>query len=64
MWMLLRQPDIDFDDIESTLDIIEDWQGCEDIPDQVKNTVDRCLRRDPKGRPGLEELVAFWTSIC
>lgn len=62
MWMLLRQPDIDFDDIESTLDIKEDWKGCEGIPEKVKQMVDTCLQREPTKRPGLEELLTFWAS--
>lgn len=60
MWMLLRQPDTDFQDIESTLDLVEDWTGCEDIPTSLKQVVEKCVDRDPNKRMGLEELVAFF----
>lgn len=48
------------DDIESTLDILEDRKDCEDIRDEVKRMVGSSLQREPTQRPGLEELVTFW----
>ncbi|KYK59811.1 Protein kinase-like protein [Drechmeria coniospora] len=60
MWMLLRQPETDFEGIENTQDILEDWTGCEDIPESFKRAVEKCVDHDPNKRMGLEELVAFW----
>lgn len=64
MWMLLRQPDMEaFDDVMSTLDIVEDWGSCDDIPLSWKRTVGRCLKRDPNERINLNELLAFWDEV-
>lgn len=57
MWMLLRQPDMDVDEIEDTLDLVEGWDECEDVPEFLKQVVMRCVNPDPLKRIGLEELV-------
>ncbi len=63
MWMLLRQyKSDDFDDLESTEDIKEDWDACDDIPTTWKEMVHRCLERDLRGRPLLRECQAFWAN--
>ncbi|KAF6803730.1 phosphotransferase enzyme family protein [Colletotrichum sojae] len=50
-WMLLEQ-------VEQSPDP-EVWTA-EDIPAAWKDTVDRCLKKDPNDRPDLDEVVAFW----
>ncbi|KAK0655570.1 hypothetical protein B0T16DRAFT_432809 [Cercophora newfieldiana] len=60
MWMLLRQPESDFEDIEHPDQLITDWDKSEDIPATWKQMVDRCMSRDPNKRPDLSELVGFW----
>ncbi|KAF9769892.1 hypothetical protein IL306_012618, partial [Fusarium sp. DS 682] len=61
MWMLLRQADMDFDDIEHPDDLNTDWDGSDDIPTSWKEMVDRCMSRDANERPDLFELVEFWS---
>lgn len=61
MWILLRQcGSEDFENVESTEDIKEDWGDCDDIPTTWKEMVQRCLQRDPQRRPLLQECRAFW----
>jgi hypothetical protein len=60
MWMLLRQPETDYEDIEHPDDLITDWDKSEDVPGAWKEIVDRCMSRDPNERPDLDELVGFW----
>lgn len=57
MWMLLRQPESDFEDITHPDQLIMDWDKYEDIPTAWKQIVDRWMSRDPNERP---ELVGFW----
>lgn len=58
MWMLLRQPDTDdLEDIEDTLDVKEDWDECDDVPESLKQLVMKCVDHDPLKRMGLAELV-------
>ncbi len=59
MWMLLRQPDMDFEEIEHPDDLVTDWEGAEDIPTIWKQMVDRCMSRDPNERPNVIEVVQF-----
>ncbi|OAL48661.1 hypothetical protein IQ07DRAFT_645437 [Pyrenochaeta sp. DS3sAY3a] len=61
MWMLLRQPESDFEDIGHPDELITDWEQSEDVLTTWKQIVDRCMSRDPNERPDLSELVAFWT---
>lgn len=61
MWMLLRQPVSDFEDIEHPDQLLTDWDMSEDIPVTWKQMVDRCMSNDPNERPDLSELVGFWT---
>lgn len=43
LWMLLRQCDFDsFEDVKTTLDIMEDWDNSEDIPVTWKHAVEAC----------------------
>ncbi len=58
--MLLRQPDMDFEEIEHPDDLVTDWEGAEDIPTIWKQMVDRCMSRDPNERPNVMEVVQFW----
>ena len=60
MWMLLRQPNMDFDEIEHPNDLITDWEAFEDIPESWKQMVDRCLSLDPNMRPDVIEVAQFW----
>jgi len=32
MWMLLRQPDMDLDQVEHPDELVTDWEGAEDMP--------------------------------
>ncbi|KAI6755642.1 hypothetical protein HG531_004748 [Fusarium graminearum] len=63
MWMLLRQPESDWEGIEHPDDITTDRDESDDIPFTWKQMVDRCMSRDANERPDLEELVGFWTEI-
>ncbi|KAF5246321.1 hypothetical protein FAUST_1438 [Fusarium austroamericanum] len=63
MWMLLRQPKADSDDIKHPDDITTDWDESDDILSTWKQMVDRCMSRDANERPDLEEFVVFWTKI-
>lgn len=59
--MLLRQCDMDdFEDIENTEDIVEDWTSSDDIPLHWKEAVEGCLKRDPNDRTGLQDIHDFW----
>jgi serine/threonine protein kinase len=61
MWMLLRQPDMNgFQDMESTEEVVEDWESSDDIPAHWRHVVQNCLKHDPNERIGLRELTAFW----
>jgi serine/threonine protein kinase len=60
MWMLLRQPSMDFDEIEHPNDLVTDWDGAEDIPESWKRMVDRCMAGDPNERPDVMEVLHFW----
>ncbi|KPM35003.1 hypothetical protein AK830_g11562 [Neonectria ditissima] len=61
MWMLLRQPKINFEDIKHPDDLITNWDESEDVPATWKEMVDQCMSRDPNERPDLSELVQFWS---
>ncbi|KAF2455120.1 hypothetical protein BDY21DRAFT_416410 [Lineolata rhizophorae] len=61
MWMLMRQCSRDdFEDIETTEDIVEDWTSSDDIPSHWKDAVKGCLKRDPNRRTGLRDILIFW----
>ncbi|KAH8744314.1 kinase-like domain-containing protein [Diaporthe sp. PMI_573] len=61
MWMLLRQCNKDdFEGIENTEDIVEDWTSSDDIPSHWKEAVEGCLKRDPNDRTGLQDIHDFW----
>ncbi|KAK4242745.1 hypothetical protein C8A03DRAFT_28975 [Achaetomium macrosporum] len=60
MWMLLRQPAMDFDEIEHPNELSTDWDGAEDIPELWKGMVDRCMADDPNERPDVMEMLRFW----
>ncbi|KAK6342224.1 hypothetical protein TWF730_001702 [Orbilia blumenaviensis] len=62
MWILLRQPDSDFEDIEHPDELVTDWGGSEDIPAAWKQTIDRFISRDPNKRPDFSELSEFWVN--
>ncbi len=58
--MLLRQPDMHFDEVEHPNDLVTDWDGTEDMPEPWKKMVDRCMSLDPTERPDVLELLQFW----
>ncbi|KAI1291437.1 hypothetical protein F5Y03DRAFT_34024 [Xylaria venustula] len=60
MWMLLRQPDMDFDEVEHPNDLVTDWVDSNDIPKPWKQFVDRCMSLDPNKRPDVLEVAQFW----
>jgi hypothetical protein len=47
MWMLLQQPNMDFDDIEHPTDVKIDWNESDDIPKEWRSTVERCMEVAP-----------------
>ncbi|KAK5716266.1 hypothetical protein LTR17_016530 [Elasticomyces elasticus] len=57
MWMLMRQPDTDFEDLENTEDMTEDWEQCQDLPELWMRFPDRCMARDPLVRPRMSDTV-------
>ncbi|KAI0025887.1 hypothetical protein F4780DRAFT_789381 [Xylariomycetidae sp. FL0641] len=63
MWMLLRQPTIDYEGIQHPDQLVTDWDDSDDIPVAWKQIVYRCMLRDPNERPDLGELVCFWTTV-
>ncbi|KAI1130700.1 hypothetical protein F5Y10DRAFT_288806 [Nemania abortiva] len=62
MWMLLRQPDMEFDDIEHPNDLRTNWGNSEDVPESWKTFVDQCMAIDPNKRPDMLQLFEFWDS--
>ncbi|KAK3393275.1 hypothetical protein B0H63DRAFT_530964 [Podospora didyma] len=62
MWMLLRQPEDDFEEIELPNELITDWDECDDIPKEWVQMVDRCMAPDPNERPDLSEVFDFWSN--
>lgn len=60
VWMLLRQADIDFDEIEHPSELETDWVGAEDIPAAWADMTDRCMAQDPNERPDVMEVLEFW----
>ncbi|CAI0652908.1 unnamed protein product [Colletotrichum noveboracense] len=60
MWMLLRQPDMDFDEIEHPSQLKTSWEGAEDIPRAWMGMTDRCMAKDPNERPDVMEVLGFW----
>ncbi|KAI8281996.1 hypothetical protein K4K59_008064 [Colletotrichum sp. SAR11_240] len=59
-WMLLRQPDMDFDEIEHPSQLQTSWEGAQDIPTAWVCMVDRCMAEDPNERPDTMEVLGFW----
>ena len=63
MWMVLRQPNMEWEEIEHPNDLVSDWNETDDIPVAWKNLVDRCMSSDPNSRPDMAELdslIALW----
>ncbi|KAI1414702.1 hypothetical protein F5Y13DRAFT_158119 [Hypoxylon sp. FL1857] len=60
MWMLLRQPDMEFDDVGHPNDLKTDWTSSDDVPELWKDFVDRCMAVDPNSRHGIVEVSRFW----
>jgi serine/threonine protein kinase len=60
MWMLLRQPDMNFDDVEHPTDLITGWMDADDVPMSWREMVDCCMSTDPNQRPEIGHLAEFW----
>lgn len=60
MWMLLRQPAMEFDEVEHPNDLVTDWDRAEDILEPWREMIDRCMVRDPNERPDVVQVVRFW----
>ncbi|KAK2777316.1 nima-related kinase 5 [Colletotrichum kahawae] len=60
MWMLLRQPDMNFDEIEHPSQLKTSWEGAQDIPSAWVDMTDRCMAEDPNERPDTMEVLGFW----
>lgn len=60
MWMLLRQPDMDFDEIEHPSQLKTSWEGAEDIHTAWVGMTDRCMAEEPNERPDVMEVLGFW----
>lgn len=61
MWMLLRQPDMDFDNVDHPNDLEPDWGSSDDdVPPSWKYFVDQCMAMDPNSRPDILEVSQFW----
>ncbi|KAK3303329.1 uncharacterized protein B0T15DRAFT_504566 [Chaetomium strumarium] len=57
---VLRQPAMDFDEIEHPNDLTPDWDGAEDIPESWRQMVDRCMADDPNERLDVMEVLRVW----
>ncbi|OLN86941.1 Serine/threonine-protein kinase Nek6 [Colletotrichum chlorophyti] len=53
MWMLLEQ-------VEQSADVTVWTTVANDVSEEWKEMVMRCIERDPNDRPDLDEVVAFW----
>jgi serine/threonine protein kinase len=64
MWIILRQPNMDWEEVDHPNDLVCDWDEADDtIPVAWRNLVDRCLSLDPNSRPDMDELdslIALW----
>ncbi|KAF2233622.1 kinase-like protein [Viridothelium virens] len=59
LWLLLEQ--VSQSEIENNRSVVVAWsKGEEDIPDDWKAIVYRCLEPDPNDRIGLAEVLNFW----
>lgn len=58
--MLLRQPEMDFDEIEHPNNLVTSWEEDDDVPSQWKLFVDRCMSMDPNCRSDVMEAMRFW----
>ncbi|KAL8724400.1 MAG: hypothetical protein Q9166_007971 [cf. Caloplaca sp. 2 TL-2023] len=62
MWMLLDE--VTQSEVEDCDEIVVSWSdSADDIPEDWKNVVDRCLHPDPNERVRLGELVDFWKGV-
>ena len=64
MWMVLRQPEMEWDEIEHPTDVVTDWDSAHDIPSSWRETVDQCLAEDPNQRPDLNRLLGLIQAWC
>ncbi|KAI0105310.1 kinase-like domain-containing protein [Nemania sp. FL0031] len=60
MWMLLRQPEMEFDHVDHPNDLHTDWASSEDLPELWKEFVNQCMDMDPNRRPDMLEVYQFW----
>ena len=62
--MLLRQPRMDFDEIEHPRDLVTDWPDVLDVPRDWRVMVDSCMSEDPNMRPRISSLTEFWVAAA
>ncbi|KAI1635623.1 kinase-like domain-containing protein [Biscogniauxia mediterranea] len=61
MWMLLSQTADEFDEVEHPDDVRVTWDNENTIlPLRWIEMVEKCMERDPNGRPSLADLAEFW----
>ncbi|KAL8745462.1 MAG: hypothetical protein Q9190_002399 [Brigantiaea leucoxantha] len=62
MWMLLEE--VTQSEVEELDEVIVSWSAfADDIPEDWKGVVSRCLDPDPNKRVELSELVDFWKAV-
>ncbi|KAI4170646.1 MAG: hypothetical protein LQ348_007076 [Seirophora lacunosa] len=62
MWMLMDE--VTEQEIEECDEIVVSWsEDADDIPEDWKDVVNRCLAPDPNYRIALKELVDFWKTV-
>ena len=59
MWMLLQG--VPRKSVENLEEVKTFWnEASDDIPQNWKNTIDKCMDLDPNNHPRLQELLGFW----
>ena len=62
MWILLNR--VAQSELEDSDEVIISWNdAAEDVPNEWKDIVGRCLDPDPNARIGLRQLVDFWKVV-
>jgi len=50
---------MEFDEIERPNDLVTDWEGANDIPEDWKRHFDQCLSINPNDRPDIIQVANF-----